>query len=183
MGSLRKAHAMNVVDATNRPKRKLRRRRRPITKTLLIKAIRGSLGTKSSIADAAGISLTSVLRLLDDPEWADVREIYEEEKVRLADTGKRGLVQCATQGVHLPTKLGACKELVKLDDDFKDVKTVKIEGGDRPVQIQQLKLISIIDDLNLPLEVRKAMLDKVRGGLENDEEVKAVPENNNKGVL
>lgn len=128
-----------------------------ISKKDMLRAIKGSGGVKSEIARRLGCSKVSVYRCLKRPEWADVMEVYEDEAERVVDDAEVTIHELVTQREDYGVAFQASKLVLQSKGKGRGwEKTVTLEGGVNPLRMEAA--IVNIDSLNLPIEMRRKML-------------------------
>lgn len=135
--------------------------RRRIQASQVIAAIRGSGGIKQLIADRLGCSWTTVYLCLsrEGPGWDRVRTAYRDECERIGDLAEEAIKDCITQRRDLAVASQNARWFLSRrhkERGFGDESKVTVQGGDKPIQVQATKYT--LDDLDLPLEVRKEIL-------------------------
>ncbi len=149
-------------------KKKPRRRSQPITKQRFLKALEGSGGIKSRIAERLECHPSAVRHALSQPDWDDVRERYFEECESVKDAAEKAIKnaiesddpQLATQNARWYLARKARER------GFGDESKLVMEGGDKPIKMNNA--ISL-DELNLPIEIRRKLLETIEQQ-EQDEE-------------
>jgi len=150
-------YSMKVVN--NLPKkRKLRPR---IRRQRFMAALFDSCGILTVIGERLGCTAATVKRYLDRPDWADIREMWEEEREKLICLAECRIKKVLENNspsmaqVSAQTARWVLSRLAK--DRYGDTKRMVLEGGDKPIEVNN-KQVSI-DSLDLPLEVRKTLLE------------------------
>ena len=151
---------------SNKPGKKTRVR---ITKRMMRKAIRGSLGNKTEIARRLHVRHANVCSILKRERWDNIRAVYQAELEFVADAAENtvyGLMMqrkdTATAGRLATWVLTRARHK---DRNLMDVSKMILEGGDKPVRIDQMP----IETLDLPLDVRKAILLAVEAKIKEKE--------------
>ncbi len=136
-------------------------------------AIKGSHGMLTRIAERAGVCYSTVEKIINkrhkyslSEAWAPVHQAYIEECERVDDIAELAVVESMEQrkdiataartGLrYLTTRCRAAKR------GFVDRTRMVHEGGERPIQINTTQFDVPIDKLDLPVEVRALILDKM----------------------
>lgn len=134
---------------------------RAVTKKAdFIRALEGTGGIKNEIAKNLGVSRMTVRKLLVRPDWADVREAWEEECENLGDLAVTTIKDMIKQRLDFGTAAGAAKWYLSRvrREQFGDESKTIIEGGKKPLQINQLNANIPIEALDLPIEVKRQII-------------------------
>jgi len=128
----------------------------------IIKAIPGTGGVTKLIAARLGVSYSGAYAALkrDDP---DIQLALEIERERIADIAEITIREMMGQRMDFGTAARTARWLLERkhsDRGYKDKTEVTLQGGNRPIQIEGKNLVAIAQ-LDLPLEVRKALLDAI----------------------
>lgn len=134
----------------------------PLTPGRVLKAIKGTFGNKTRIAERCGCrydALTTILRS-PSPRWDEVREAMIEESERLLDCAETTVEEMMLQRLDLSVATKNAWNILKLKGRHRGyTETAKVihEGGDKPIQIQQ----SNVNVDTLPLELRRQLLEQL----------------------
>ncbi len=137
-----------------------------LSKKKVLAAIEGSGGILIRIAERLNVPYTALTYVLRKEDWADVKCKLFEEQERLADVAENriwreiefGDPEVATKNARWVLSRYRFRARGYGEQDQK----ITVGGGD-PIQVQQTNLT--IDALDLPLEVKKMILDAARGRL------------------
>lgn len=147
----------------------IRRRRFRIPPSAVIHAIMGSYGTKVVIAERLGVSISTFTDMLNRPGYEAARERYEHECERLIWTARNTVVEALQQRLDMSTALRAATYVLdRKDPEFKPKTTTVVEGGDRPLRVQQAIINIPVEFLQAPPEEKRAILQAIENG-ENPE--------------
>jgi hypothetical protein len=156
--------AKKKVAAANAPPKPPKPRKRPIapiTKRRFLKALAGTGGIKRTIAMRMNTSEAIVRRLLKRPDWDDVRLAWEEETERLVDDAESRIVFEIQHGMDPAVATANARWFLTRKGKHRgygdESKTI-VEGGDRPIDVRQLSIVTIEDLRAMPLDVRKSLL-------------------------
>jgi len=141
-------------------KRKITRAPSP-TKSQLLRAIKGSGGIVLNIAERGGWSRGMVYDYLKGDKWPEVREAFLQEREKVGDLAENTIQTVINQRLDLGEAARTARWYLERrcpDRGYKDKKELTLEGGKRPLHIQNETLIPL-ESLNLPLEVRKQILE------------------------
>lgn len=144
-----------------------------ISPAKLAVAIEGTNGNKSEIARRLGLSRIGVVQALarKGVEWDLVRKIYQCEEDRMADGARTTIEEMIWQREDLAVALRASQWILeKTEKKFAKSETLKLEGGENPLQIQQQQQVMNVDALTLSLDTRKALLVAMEAKEKNDED-------------
>lgn len=145
-----------------------------ITIRRLVKAIEDSYGSKHVIAEKLGRNYVAMYRALTKaPQW--VKDIYDKENERVMEVFEETVVEMAQQRLHFPTALNAAKfglthHPKSEKKGYKKRSEVTLQGGDKPLQIQNENLVSLEKLKSLPIAVRKQMLEEMAEKEEKEED-------------
>lgn len=129
-----------------------------ITKENLLKAIKGTAGIKMRIARRLGVGWCAVQNALHRPGWEDTLQAWQEEREKGVDIAENAIMTAMKQkdDLFLAT-INARWFLEKRSQATYGKKSeVTVQGGDSPLKMQTN--VVNVDTLNLPLEVRKQLL-------------------------
>lgn len=133
-----------------------------ITREKLLKAIKGTGGIYSKIAHRLGCAPHSVRNAISRPGNEDIQKAFEEEKEKLLDEAETSVRHWIKQRDDPGVSSTTARWFLTSKGErrgFREKTTVRHEGGDTPVQLQQQNVVSI-DSLQLPLAVRKLLLQR-----------------------
>lgn len=137
----------------------------PHRRTTVLRAIKGSYGIKSTICARLMITTEVFNRMLAYPGWERVAEAYREECDRLVDVAQDRLVRAMMQELDQSTALRAATYVLdRMSPQFKPKSTTQIEGGDKPIRIQQAVVNIPVEFLNAPPEQKRAILEAIEAG-------------------
>jgi len=135
-----------------------------ITKPRLLLAIKGSGGKKTLIAKRMGVTYAAIQLALQREGWKDMLVAYQDERESVLDLAE-GTVEWAMQKKQRKKIPNVSTQTARWylekrghKRGFQDKKTLALEGGDTPVQVNGM--VSI-ESLNLPLDMRKQLLNKI----------------------
>lgn len=143
-----------------------RRARNRITPKLLIRAIKGTAGSISEIARRLQVNRASVsfcIRSKYGEGWDRVRKAYESECESVLDLAEKTVVRLIKQKKDL-TESGKNSRWIlekKRRQTFGDSKTVILEGGDKPLSVQQSNVITLDVIEKLPIKVKRMILQEI----------------------
>ena len=142
---------------------KKRKPRRPyVTKSMFLRGIKGTCGIVQAAIDRLGISRECFHGLLKREDRKDVREAWHEEIEFVGDLAEITIRDAITQRLDINTAAANARWLLSRkryqDRRFDDTQTVKLEGGDKPIEV---KGTIPIETLSLSLEVRKQILEAI----------------------
>ena len=132
-----------------------------ITKIKMTKAIEGTGGIKTRIAERLGVQWASVNDALKREGWDDIREIYQDECEKVGDLAEERIVDIIKDKnvlVAAESTKNARWYLSKKHKNrgYGEESTVTVQGGDKPITVNH-NLINI-SELDLPLETKKEIL-------------------------
>lgn len=136
-----------------------------VTKAKMRIAILFSGGLITPIADALEMTRVEVRDHIERKGWEDIKAVYDEQRERVGDKAEKTIQDVMGNRLDLRAAADAAKwYLSKIHQDrgFREKRTVALEGGDTPIQVEGMV---DIEKLNLPLDVRKALLE----AMENEE--------------
>jgi hypothetical protein len=146
---------------------KVRRKFVMLTPSQFIAAVKGSRGIIKRISERAGTTWTTIYNILHKKTrackaWDRAREAYEEECQLFDDDAEDTIHDAMGQRIDIATAGRTAIAYVKLRKrmakrGWADQTRMVHEGGENPINIHH-QTISV-DMLDLPLEVRKAILD------------------------
>lgn len=132
-----------------------------ISKRKMLAAIKGSLGNKTEITRRLGCSYGTMLKYLNREGWEDIHEAYETEINEVGDLAEGTIVDAIKQRQDLSTAANTAKWLLTRarykDRNMQDTSKLILEGGDKPLEMKS-STVTNVDDLDLSLDVRKAIL-------------------------
>lgn len=142
-----------------------------LTKTKFLKALSGTGGNKTQIADRLRVSWLTVQHYLKREGWEDVVEAYRAEVEKVGDLAEEAIVHAIGQRFDLNVATQNARWLLsrKRYQDRQLMDKIEVEGGGTQVNVTQ-NTISI-DTLNLPVEVRRELLAAIEA-----REMRALPE-------
>jgi len=141
--------------------RKKSKRRTFITKAKFRKALEGTGGILSRVAERLGCNPNTMYNWAkkhkDDPE---VQEWIENEKNVLADTAEDTIKTMMQQRLDFSVASRTAKwylERKHPERGYRENKTMTLEGGQTPIHVKNENILPI-ESLDLPLDVRKQLL-------------------------
>ena len=138
-----------------------------ISKIRFLKAIPGTCGIKIRIAETLDCSYNTLNRYLNKEGWDDVRQVYKDECEKIKDLAEETVHHCIEQrGGHKELAVASKNARWLLgrrakERGYGEETTVKHEGGEEPIKVEQSQKISI-EDLDLPIETRKLILEAMK---------------------
>lgn len=146
-----------------------------ITPQKFCKAVKGTAGIKSKIADNLNTTWQTVWEILHRPhkKYDRCREAYIHETEIMGDKAEATLIECMDQRLDFGVASRTAQFILShkyQKRGWQNQQKVVIEGGETPfiqVNIQQVDLST----LNLSLSVRSAILDALE---EREEELKQI---------
>lgn len=175
--ALQRAHARRRIILSQRP-RKIPKPRRPIvTKRAFMNALDGTAGSLRLIAEKLGINRQTCTKLLHREGWEDIHEAWIAEQDKVADLAEEAIQDAITQRLDFATSSRTAQWLLSRarHRDRKMMEESKLvhEGGDKPVQVSG----GIpIESLDLPLEVKRVILEAAEKKTNQQLEVTNVPD-------
>ena len=159
---LMKARAMHRYFVAAAPKPpKLRRRLRPHqSRTKLRNAIDESHGNWAVLANLLDCCVSTVQRALERPEYELLLQAFNDERMKSLERCVQNVYDIAHFSLDVQARLKANTFLLQqLHADFQRSSKVTIEGGDKPVQVQQTVLQIPAEVLDLPIDAQLKMLE------------------------
>lgn len=136
-----------------------------ITAENLIEAIAVVGPVKNRMAKYIGVGYCAIAAALKKEKYQHVAKIYHDAMEWMADLAEETLVDCMEQRKDLNTAASTArwflmKKNIGQERGYSDKKTVALEGGDKPVQVETNASPALIpiESLDLPLEVRRELL-------------------------
>jgi hypothetical protein len=129
-----------------------------LRKTDVVEAMKDTGGILRAIAMNLGVSRELLKRTMERPDWADIRELWEQAREEGIDEAELTILHAIRQRLDLGTAAATARWfLSKVQRErFGDDKTLTVEGGDHPIKTQSVNVN--LDSLDLPLEVRRVLL-------------------------
>ncbi len=161
-----KAKVLAIRPKSNKGKKykRIRRRGKKITPRKLMNAIPGSGGIKTEIGRRLGCTHEAVRQALVRPGFEDCLEAFEIEKNSLSDEAESAIYRAVKQryDMNLATKNARWYLSMKSPDKpgYEKTRTVKLEGGMTAIRLEQSSIFDL-SSLNLPLEIRKTLLESI----------------------
>ena len=150
-----------------RPRKPQKPRKGHLIKARVIKAIEGTAGLKTRIAERLGCNVQALNARLRDPDWADVKEVYQEELEKVGDLAEKTIIRTMkARRLDPRTAADAAKWYLARrcrDRGFGDESKVTLEGGDKPIKVTTVPLNT------LPIELKRQIL-KAMEQKEQDED-------------
>jgi len=138
-----------------------------ITKARAKHAIAESYGVITLIAARLGVTIGAFRNKIKDPKWGDIRELLNDEMEKIKDVAEKTVYDVMTQRLDIGAASVAARWY--LEKKAKDRGYSEAPPG---VNILNQNLISVAA-LNLPIEVRRALLEAIE---EQEKKVKLSPE-------
>lgn len=140
--------------------------RRKITPSKLLRAIQESHGLYTVIAKRLKCTPTTVKKALIRPgrAWNHCRRLYEEECEKVGDIAEDTLIRAMKQTVDINVASRTAQWYLQQKGKqrgYSDSRTVKVEGGENPVRVNQLQVTIPATALNLPVNMRKKLLETI----------------------
>lgn len=169
LARLSKKAASAKVDKPKKP------RKSPIkspSRRKFLKAIIGTGGVKKLIAERLGCSYETVRRCLEREDWEDVRWAVQDEMDKVADLAEETIALTIKQRLDLNLASQNARWLLTRarhkDRKMGDESKVTVEGGDRPLRLQQSVQMSL-DTIDLPIEVKRSILEAMEKEKKHEE--------------
>lgn len=136
----------------------------PLTPGRVIRAIKGTGGRISHIAEKLKVTPSAVHLRLKDPSqaWDRVREAMQEENERVGDLAEKTIEEVMEQRLDLGTALRAATTYLDRKCRHRgwgEQRTHVLEGGRTPIAVSNITVPVDVD--KLPLEVRRALLEQI----------------------
>jgi transposase len=133
-----------------------------VTKAQFTKALRGTAGIKVTIAKRLNVHRDTIHNLLARADWDDVRAEYEWEVQSGVDAAERCILDAIKQRENPSLAVAAARWFLsrRRPEKYGLKRKVTVEGGDKPIQTQNLNMNANIpiEALNLPLETKRQIL-------------------------
>lgn len=132
---------------------------RLITLPALKKAIAGSGGILNRIAKRLSVTRGRVCKMLD--KWPDAQVAMEQERETVLDLAEGTIHEMMMQRIDFREAAANARWYAEKRGEkrgYAPRKTVTIEGGDKPLRVQNETLLPL-DKLDLPIEVKRQILD------------------------
>ena len=126
----------------------------------------------SRIAKRVGTNSTYLKQKLQRDGWDHVRQALIEERDKVGDSAEICIQYVIKQRGDLKTAASTARwylERKETKRGYRPEKKTIIEGGDKPLHMQQENVVSL-ESLNLPLSVRQAMLKAIEKSEKKREE-------------
>lgn len=136
-----------------------------VSEANLLKAIPDSAGNLKTIAERVGVGRNAIYVAIRQKRWPAVNEAYEEELERMGDIAEETIKTIMQQRIDLGTAARTARwflERKHTDRGYKPKKEVTLEGGQTPLQIHGGETLVCIETLQLPIEVKKQVLEAMR---------------------
>jgi len=161
---MQKARRVAAKNRTQAPRKRNKCPTRAVTKRRFLKALAGTGGLKTEIAERLGCAYGTVLELLKREDWADVVARYWEEVEQVGDLAEQCVRSAITQRLDLGVaSLNARWYLTRKcrDRGYQDASKLVVEGGDKdkPVHVAHSDADVSLEDLDLPLELKRKVLE------------------------
>ena len=155
-----KRRGENVCAANNRGPKPRKRTRPHRHRTVVLHAIKGCRGLWGELARRLDCSLLTIQAALRQPGWESVLQTFEEERLKALDGCADNVFNIAEWDEDSSVRLKANTFILeKMHPDFKPTSTVKVEGGDKPIQVQHVVLQIPEEILDQPLDTRIKVLE------------------------
>ena len=140
--------------------------RRKITKVRFMKALEGSGGVKTIIARRMGVTWNAIQRRLKRKDWASARKALYMEENRILDIAEQTLEEAMTQKKDPKLAVNTAKWVLsrRRRDIYAEKPPEENTPGTIRIQAEQINLAQ----LNLPLDVRRKLLEAMRAEREVD---------------
>lgn len=139
-----------------------------------MKAIQGTGGIMTKIAIRAGCSRGALVWCIHNREgedWDKVREVLKDEQERVIDDAESRIGDLIKQDEDRNVASATARWfLTKRRGYFSDKHTVVVEGGENPVKVEQTKGMVDIAALDLPVDVKRAVLEAIEKAQANTED-------------
>lgn len=144
-----------------------------VTKERMLKAIPGTCGRWTYLAERMRVTVETCQGYLNPKRkgWEEVRAAWQYEKERLGDIAEQTVEDVMKQRLDIGSASIAARwylEKKHKDRGYGNERTVTLEGGKKPIQIEQT--VVPVDKLNLSLEERKRLLAAIEAAEIDDEE-------------
>ncbi len=154
-------HAAKKDKLAKRAARQHIRRRPPrVAKRAFVKALAGTGGILKLIAERLQVQPQTVRRWLDRPDWEDMRDAFDAEQESVLDLAERQVVRAIKNKYDRKEANAMARwylERKGKERGYGKESTITVEGGDNPLRV--LAGVVNIDDLNLPLHIRRKLLE------------------------
>lgn len=158
---IRKLNTRRPRPGRTRPRRKHGPK---ITKERFIRALRGTGGVKTRIARRLRVLKETLMIWLHKPENLDMLALFVDERDAGIDYSESTIIDCVRQRDDLPTALSASKFMLTHRGHERGYNArpteIKLSGGVTNTNINIPDTLIDIDALDLPLDIRKAILTK-----------------------
>jgi len=161
---LMKARAIRHYTLASAPKPPtLRKRLRPHqSRTKLSNAIAESHGNWAVLANLLDCTVGTVQRALERPEYKLLLQAFQDERVKSLERCVQNVFDIAHYSIDVQARLKANTFLLQqLHADFQRSNKLTIQGGDKPIQIQQTSIQIPVEILQMPIETQLKMLEMV----------------------
>jgi hypothetical protein len=132
---------------------------RTVTDKMLLKAIPGTYGIVKKIADKLDVSYLAAYNAIRRASKEVLIEL-EMEKERVDDVAEGTIIEAMEQRIDLPEASKNARWVLDGKRGYVRKKEVTLQGGKSPIRVKSDNVISI-ESLNLPLAVRKQMLEAI----------------------
>lgn len=139
-------------------------RKRPVkmTRPKFLKALKGTHGIKTVIAERLDCSWLAVHNFLKKWIGSEIEDAYNEECERVGDIAENRIIQCIQLGLDENIATQNARWLLSRkckDRGYGDKQTITHEGGENPIE---LKSEVMLDFESMPLELKKELLKYVK---------------------
>ncbi len=132
----------------------------PYSRSQFLKALEGSGGIKSRIAERLRTTPAVVNTLLHRPDWDDMREAFDAERERVIDTAEQTIkeaIENKADPVLATQNARWYLDRMAKARGYGSESKVTVEGGDKPIRTASVNVIAV-ETLNLPVELRRQLL-------------------------
>lgn len=156
------ARKRRVINRTNAPAKP---RKPKFKKAQFVRAMRGTCGIYTLIAENLRCNPHTVRNLLNRPDWEDVRAEWASERAMLVDKAYGTVDYALSQRVDIGTAANTAKwvlQHLERERFGEGARTVVVEGGKNPIRTEN-KNVNVnanidVSELGLPVEARRAIL-------------------------
>jgi len=141
---------------------------RTVTDNMLLKAIPGTYGITKKIAEKMEVSYLAAYNGIRRASKEVLLEL-EMEKERVDDIAEDTIIEAMEQRIDLPEAAKNARWVLDGKRGYVKKKELTLQGGNSPIRVKSDNVISI-ESLNLPLSVRKQMLEAIEEKEKEEEE-------------
>jgi hypothetical protein len=141
-----------------------RGRKRPckrISRKRFLRALEGTGGLKTLLAERLGCAVATIDNILKRDGWEEIQEAYLVEIERVGDLAEKTLISSIQQTEDPQLAATSAKWYLSRrckKRGYADESKVTYEGGEEPIRVAH---VVAIDSLDLPLDVRRQILEGV----------------------